>query len=330
MKSLLVTFNYPPDLGGMAEYYAVIVKRANGEIMVLHLPYKKTPLSWLSYFPELFRRRKKFDRLLVGNILPLGYLALVLKFFCGISYNVYTHGKDVLRELSFWKRFWAGVILSNAGEFYANSEYVRNSIANRYGISREKIIVEYPRVDVVALQKDALSVEPVPKNSPFVLLSVGRLVERKGFDMVIRAISRLRGISYWIIGEGEDEMRLRAIAKICNIENAVHFFGAVSRPALYGYYKSCDAFIMPSRDINGDVEGFGIVFLEAAVFKKPAIGGRSGGIPEAIDEGRTGFLADPLDPKDIARAIERCMNNPFLTREMGERGYERVKQKFDY
>jgi len=330
MKSLLVTFDYPPDIGGMAEYYAVTVKRAKGAVMVLHLEYKKTPLSWLSYFPELFHRRKKFNRLLVGNILPLGYLALVLKFFCGISYNVYAHGKDVLSRLSFWKRFWTRVILSNAGELRSNSEYVRGSIANRYGIPRGKIIVEYPRVSSSALEKDSLSSPLIPKDAPFVLLSVGRLVKRKGFDMVIRAISRLPRISYWIIGEGDDEMRLREIAKTCNIENAVRFFGSISRPAIFGYYKSCDAFIMPSRDIDGDVEGFGIVFLEAAVFKKPAIGGRSGGIPEAVDEGRTGFLVDPLDPKHIARAIETCMKNPFLARKMGENGYERVKQKFDY
>lgn len=342
MKSLLITFDYPPDVGGMAQYYAALVKRANGEMEILHLPYKRMPLSWLSYFPTIFCRIKTFNELCVGNILPLGYLALILKFFCGTPYIVYTHGKDVFHHVSLWKRRWVRVILRNARTIYANSKYVRGELVKRCGIPRGKIIVLYPRVDVFGIEKDARFVEPISihapkgsKDAPFVLLSVGRLVERKGFDMVIRALSHMRNtrpplaVSYWIIGEGQDEPRLRALAKTCNIENMVRFFGAVPRPELYGYYKACDCFIMPSRDIDGDVEGFGVVFLEAGVFGKPVVGGRSGGVPEAIEDGVTGLLVDPVNAADIGSAIERLILNFEQAKKMGEAGYSRVKEKFN-
>lgn len=336
MKSLLITFDYPPDTGGMAQYYAAMVTRAKGDVDVLHLQHKTARLSWLFYLPLLLRRLRTFNELRVGNVLPLGYCALIVKFLCGTPYTVYTHGKDVFHGLSAWKRFMVRVILSRARFMWANSEYVRGELINRYGIPREKITVEYPRVDVAALEKTAALAQPILKNAPFILLSVGRLVERKGFDMVIRALAYLKeanpslALLYWIVGAGEDEPRLRAIAKICNIEQMIRFLGAVPRQTLLGYYKACDALIMPSRDIEGDVEGFGIVFLETAVFRKPVIGGKSGGVPEAVADGVTGLLVDPLDVKDVARAIERLFLNAEAGRRMGEAGYERIRKQFDY
>ncbi|MBI4359781.1 MAG: glycosyltransferase family 4 protein [Candidatus Jacksonbacteria bacterium] len=335
MRSLLITFDYPPDVGGMAAYYEMIIARSF-EVTALHFKKTKARMGWLSYIPLVLRRKKTFEKLLVGNIIPLGYVAVIFRVFFFTTYAVYLHGKDVLNQLSLWKRLWIWVILALASEVYANSRYTAERVSKEYRIPRDKIIVEYPRVDVVKIERAGTSVSKTKKNADFALLSVGRLIARKGFDTVIKALSILLrknkslSISYWIIGDGVDSARLRSMAKEYNIEHIMRFFGEVTELEIYGYYSACDCFIMPSRDISGDVEGFGIVFLEAAALKKPVIGGQSGGIPEAVEDNVTGLLVDPMDPKATACAIETLISDPSLAKKMGESGYERVKEKFNY
>ena len=93
-------------------------------------------------------------------------------------------------------------------------------------------------------------------------------------------------------------------------------------------YQACDVFVMPSRQEGTDVEGLGMVYLEAGLRGKPVIGGRSGGIPDAVRDGETGFLVDPSDPEDLARALGRLLSDEGLRRRMGENGRRRVLDEF--
>src|SRR5206468_3076535 len=97
--------------------------------------------------------------------------------------------------------------------------------------------------------------------------------------------------------------RLELLVAELGLADRVHFVGEVGPDALPAYYAACDLFVMPNRSEGADFEGFGIVFLEAAASGKPAIGGRSGGVTEAIDEGRTGLLVDGTDLGELASAI---------------------------
>jgi phosphatidylinositol alpha-1,6-mannosyltransferase len=166
------------------------------------------------------------------------------------------------------------------------------------------------------------------------LLSVGRLQRRKGQDVAIQAVARLRaelpGLRYVIAGDGEDRPRLEQLVAEFQLQDRVFFAGAVTDAELPAYYAACDVFLMPNRVDEGDIEGFGIVFLEAAATGKPVIGGDSGGVPEAVERNVTGLLVDGADVADVAAAIRelaRC--EPRRTR-MGLAGRVRAHGSFSW
>jgi len=168
-----------------------------------------------------------------------------------------------------------------------------------------------------------------------VLLSVGRLIPRKGFDKVMEALSLLgqdmRGVYYVIVGDGPEEMRLREAANRLAVKSQAIFLRGVSDEDKWILYEMCDVFAMPSVTLGGtDWEGFGIVFLEAALAGKPSIGGNNGGAPDAINHGETGFLVDPERPVEIAEKIGFLLQNESKRIEMGERARSRAISQFDW
>jgi phosphatidylinositol alpha-1,6-mannosyltransferase len=167
-----------------------------------------------------------------------------------------------------------------------------------------------------------------------VLLTVGRLVTRKGHDLVLRALpavlSDLPGVRYLIVGTGPQESALRSLAAKQGVERAVTFAGYVEDSELCAHYLAADVIVMPCREVDGDVEGFGIAFMEAAACRRPTVGGRSGGAPEAIADGETGRLVDPEDPEELAGVLTSLLGDPDLRKSMGEAGRRRVLAEFRY
>ena len=165
----------------------------------------------------------------------------------------------------------------------------------------------------------------------FTVLTVARLVERKGIDDLIEAVEPLSDVSLWVVGDGPERVRLEA-AVAPDAEDRVSFLGEVSHDQLPALYERADVFCMPSvylRD-EGDVEGLGLVFLEAQRFGLPVIGTRSGGVPEAFADGETGFLVDERAPAQIRRRIRELQTQPDLYREFSERAREFVAAEFSW
>jgi phosphatidylinositol alpha-1,6-mannosyltransferase len=163
------------------------------------------------------------------------------------------------------------------------------------------------------------------------------MVERKGHDMVIRALPRLRGahpdVRYVICGGGSeaDVERLRALARSEGVSELVAFVGHVPEEDVADLYRSCAVCVMPSRILaGGDSEGFGITFLEAGACGRPVIGGRQAGVLDAVVDGETGLLVDPEDPGAIAEAIGGLLDDPQRARRMGEAGRARVLADFTW
>ena len=158
------------------------------------------------------------------------------------------------------------------------------------------------------------------------IFSLGRLIKRKGFDMAIEAMAIVHHIHpdvrLIIAGEGENLKLLQARITELALEEVVTLAGRLSHHELMGLYADCDIFLMPNRTLeNGDAEGFGLVFLEANAFRKPVIGGRSGGAVDAIIHEKTGLLVDGTSAQAIAEAIIRMLEDEPLKRTMGENGY---------
>lgn len=175
----------------------------------------------------------------------------------------------------------------------------------------------------------------IPK-SQIVLLSVGRHVPRKNFDLVIKAIKKIKDIKpeldliYYLIGEGSETHSLKALTRQLNLKHEVIFLGSPDNEKRNKFYKLSDIFLMPIGIKKLDIEGFGIVFLEANYFKVPVIGTSIGGANEAIINGETGLLVKPNDLNDLVEKIIYLIDNEDKRKEMGEKGYERVVEEYSW
>jgi Glycosyltransferase len=161
-----------------------------------------------------------------------------------------------------------------------------------------------------------------------VILSVGRLNYQKGFQYLIQAMPELtkkvQNLKLIIVGEGEQLLYLVKLAKNLGVQDSVIFMGALSQTEMPSIYQACDIFVLPSL-----FESFGISLIEAQAAGKPVVATRTGGVPEALVESKTGFLVEPGDPKQLEVAILRLLTNEDLASAMGNEGRRFVKSKYD-
>ena len=272
-----------------------------------------------------------------ARALPEGLSALLAYVFGGAPYVCWAHGEELAtarssRELTTLTR-WV-YRLSKAA--IANS---RNTAAmlERYGVPSSKICIVHPAVDADRFRPDidgSQLRQRFVSDGDIVILSVGRLQRRKGHDVAIRALSALRHelphVKYVIAGDGEERACLEQLVADCGLDSAVSFVGVMNDAAMPQLYAACDIFLLPNREDDRDIEGFGIVFLEAAAAAKPAIGGNSGGVPEAIVDGVTGLLVDGASIDSVADAIRLLATSPDVRARMGDAGRRRVRAEFSW
>ena len=283
--------------------------------------------------------KERIDVIQCGVPLPVSLVAFILKLFLGKKYIVYTYAMDVIRpQRSWFRKKMLSIGLKNADVIFTISEYTKHKLLD-LGISNQKIVKIPMGVDSKKFNPD---VDPKKIEKKYnlenkkVILTVGRLVERKGQDKVIKAmpkiLEKVPNAVYLIIGEGEYKPKLKELIEELNLEKQVIFTGYVPNQKLPVYYNACDIFIMPSREIpeEGDAEGFGIVYLEANACGKPVIGGKSGGIPDAIIDGKTGLLVDPHSEKEIAQAVIKLLIDEEYRKKLGKNGLERVRRELTW
>ena len=168
-----------------------------------------------------------------------------------------------------------------------------------------------------------------------VILTLARLVPRKGIDQALRALAMLqreeRLLSDWmyvIAGRGEQQETLEGLSRALGIADRVFFRGFVRNEEIAGLYEAADIFLQPNREMEGDTEGFGVVFLEASACGLPVIGGTAGGTADAIEEGVSGYRVDGESVDEIASAVWRLAADGALRRRLGAQGAERVARRF--
>jgi len=361
-RILFLTIDFPPMGGGMARHSYDVVKamRKIGEPPLVLTPRiegerdfdKKIDIQIIRLkgikIEKLFERylwsttfffgyafyyciTHRVNAIFVNTWSIVGVAAFLVKKIWGVPYYVFTHGLDVYAPQNNKKvvRLMRRV-LRNASLVIANSHFTKQLIETMVDT---KIRVLNPVVDIERfVRKDNCHKLFEGKK---VLLTVGRLVESKGHDAVIRSLKKIVGkfpeILYCIVGVGPAEESLKTLVRECGLADNVIFAGKVNDEQLPSYYQSCDIFIMTSREIKerGEVEGFGIVFLEAGACGKPVIGSKSGGIPDALIDGVTGILVDPLDIEGIADAIIRLLSNENLAARLGKNGRKRVEKELN-
>ncbi|MEM3466320.1 MAG: glycosyltransferase family 4 protein, partial [Candidatus Jordarchaeales archaeon] len=197
---------------------------------------------------------------------------------------------------------------------------------------RRKARILYPGVDVEALEK---AIEESSKHGEGeTILFVGRMVRRKGPDLLLKAFAMLlkEHPDAWLVmvGDGPFLSSLKDLARQLKLEDRVEFTGALRGKPLYSRYAECDVFVMPSRQTATDVEGFGMVFLEAGFFGKPSVGTRTGGIPEAVLDGETGILVPQDDVGALQDALSLLLKDKAFAKRLGEKARERVLSEFTW
>ncbi len=174
--------------------------------------------------------------------------------------------------------------------------------------------------------------QPQVQEGPPRVLFAGRLIERKGLPVLLRALARVareREVVLDLVGEGHERPRLERLAADLGLAERVRFHGWVSPEELDRLYRACTVFVLPSVvDSHGDTEGLGVVLIEALRYRKPVIGSDVGGIPDIVEDGVSGLLVPPGDPEALAQALRRVLDDPALARRLGEDGFQYVAQKF--
>lgn len=272
-----------------------------------------------------------------ARALPEGVAAMIARISGGAPYVCWTHGEDLAGALTSRELTWlAKCVYRGASAALANSRNTATMLA-ALGVPETKIQIVHPAVDADRFHPrvDGRDVRRrYAGDADILLLSVGRLQRRKGHDVAIQAVAALHaslpGLRYVIAGDGEERPRLERLAAEHRVADRVFFAGAIPDADLPAFYAACDIFVLPNRVDAGDIEGFGIVFLEAAASGKPVIGGDSGGVPDAIERDVTGLLVDGADVSAVASAIRDLATSEERRGRMGLAGRVRAHRCFSW
>jgi phosphatidyl-myo-inositol dimannoside synthase len=355
-RVLLVTNDFPPMGGGEATCYARICASVPADRIVVLAPRlprdrlfdriqpyriirRSVPTSphpaprvaqimLLLWHALGILNREAIDIVHVGH-LYLGPVGLALRRWRGIPYVLYLHGGEMAAYLRVRPiRAAARAIVRGAATVVVNSAYTRDLYA-ALGIvpARIETLTISPGTGQFSVDQDICRIRnKYGLGNDRVILTVGRLIARKGHDMVIGVLDSVRRdvgpVRYLIVGQGPEEERLRALAREAGCNDAVQFVGYAPSEDLPALYAACDVFAMPSRALSSrdGVEGFGIVYLEAAAAGKPVVGGRSGGIPEVVLDGVTGRLVDPNNSDELAEALIALLHDRSEAKRLGANG----------
>ena len=352
-KTLLITLDFWPNRGGVANYYYNLCKNLPAEDIFVLTNAEKKPNSlkifnqkllykffwpqWIKAYIETLKLIKKYSiqKIWVGNLLPLGTVAYLIYKRYKIPYFVSLHGLDILNALkNKRKKILAQKILTNAEFITVNSECTKNLLKN-FKLDQEKIKLIYPGINLnfqnIEQEKLLKIQNKYNLKNKKVILTTGRLVKRKNHKLVIKTIKELvkkfPDLIYLIIGDGPELKNYKLQITSYKLQNHIKILTDINNQELPYFYKLSDIFVMVSKISPNDIEGFGIVYLEAGLFQTPVIAGHSGGVKEAVIDKQTGLLVDN-NLEELKAALEKLLTEPDLRQKLGQNAEQRIKNKF--
>ena len=362
-KILCITNDFGPRAGGIETFVMGLIERApKGSIIVYTSAQGDTTSydqSWLRDFgvevirdpskillptPRVIRSVKKviardsIKQVFFGAAAPLGVMARALRRKGVVNIVALTHGHEV-----WWAKLWP---FSSAISFIGNNvdhltylgEFTKSEIAKALSTKASSRLIKIaPGIDTDHFAPDLGSIQlrrDLGLVDKKVIVSVGRLVHRKGQDFLIQSLPAILEkhptAHILMVGEGPYRKDLTKMVEKLKLSQAVTFIGRIQYKDLPRYICAGDIFAMPSRSrLAGlEVEGLGIVYLEASSCALPVVAGRSGGAPDAVDEGVTGFSVDGTSTVEISSAIIKLLDDPAKAKEMGAAGRSWIIEKW--
>jgi phosphatidyl-myo-inositol dimannoside synthase len=358
-KVLIVTNDFPPRIGGIQSFvHALALRLPAGQVVVYApawdgaaefdrrqpFPVLRHPTSLMLPVPAVRDRAVRIltehgcDAVMFGAAAPLGLLAPALRQAGARRVVALTHGHEagwaalpVARRLL--RRIGDSVdVVTYLGEYFRGrlAHALSPDAASRMARLAPGVDLGMFRPEAGgAVMRDRLGVGARP-----VVICVSRLVPRKGQDTLIRAWPAVRRAVgdpvLLLVGIGPAERRFRGLASRLGVAGSVRFAGHVPQPDLPAYYDAADVFAMPCRTRRAglDVEGLGLVYLEASAAGLPVIAGDSGGAPDAVLNGETGYVVPGRDVAALAGRLSQLLGDPAGARAMGEKGQAWVDREW--
>jgi phosphatidylinositol alpha-1,6-mannosyltransferase len=354
-RTLIVTNDFPPRQGGIQSYVHELARRQpHGSVVVYAsdyagsaafdaeqpFPVVRHPTGLLVPTPEARRRvvatLRAHDARAVwfGASAPLGLLAPALRAAGARRIVASTHGHEAGWAMLPGARHALRRIGNSCDVITYITEYVRRQLGSAFG-SHPRLVQLTPGVDVETFRPDVSGAAVRARHGltdRLVVVCVSRLVPRKGQDLLIEAWPAVRRAvpeaALLFVGAGPYEPRLRAQATRAGVDAV--FAGGVPYPQLPEHFAAGDVFAMPCRTRRRglDVEGLGIVYLEASASGLPVVAGDSGGAPEAVREGETGYVVGGRDDSALADRLIRLLSDAELRRRMGAAGRAWTEQRW--
>jgi phosphatidylinositol alpha-1,6-mannosyltransferase len=274
-----------------------------------------------------FRLRYRVRAICIADDESMGWLTILSKYFLGCRTMIYCHGDDLhcAKDLAPRRSRWFGM----ADKIVAANRYAAHLLTSVFGVPDSKIVMVPNGVDLAAFHPGpppASLIQHYGLAGRRVLLTVTRLVPRKGVDKVLEAlpavVRKFPDITYLIVGDGPQQAALQQIARGSGIADLVKFASHIDHGRIADFYHTADIVLLPNRTECGEADGLPLVFLEANACAKPVIGGKAGGSAEIIRDGENGLIVDGGNAADIAVAICQLLGDEERSHAMGQKGFD--------
>lgn len=296
---------------------------------------------WLKMIFHCYRiiRKEHITHVHIHHVLPSGYLGWLFKRWLGIGYTIFFHGSDVVLSQKLQKINQLRLVVRDADSIVVNSHYLEGALKELipnhpplrvvHPCPSKEFINYAPTAAEIAVLKERLAL-----SSKRVLLSVGRMVEGKGYEQLLeifpKLLARFPNLIWVIAGTGPLEKKISDRARELQVVSAIRFVGSLPVEHMRTLYSIADIFILLTHKTDRSTEAFGTVFLEAAAAALPVIAGAGGGVDEAIDHKKTGIIVDVNHPQEIIDSVIRLFEHPELGKELGRAGRVRVLEEFTW
>jgi len=315
MKVLFISRAYPPVIGGIEkqnfEIYNALSNILDIKLVANTKGKRFLPVFIIISLYKLIKLRNDYDLILLGDGV-LSILSFIVKLFSKKKIVCIVHGLDLTYQNFFYKKLWLNIFIKENDRFIAVGK-ATVAEAIKLGISKEKIIFIPNGVNienVYSNNKDIANLLGFTPKGP-ILLTLGRLIKRKGVAWFIENVMTELddSIIYLIAGHGPERNKITQSIESFNLKNKVIYLGSVSEEEKLLLLSSADIFIQPNIPVENDIEGFGLVILEAAIQNTFVIASKLEGLNDSITHGKNGVLVPPKNANDYIKEIKSLLSN---------------------
>jgi phosphatidylinositol alpha-1,6-mannosyltransferase len=365
MNVLIITLDYPPDIGGVASYvynftnfysskntcfvYAPRITSQSAEDFDKQskfTTFRKRPYfnfiwpQWLRMLWQVYFivKKNKIEVIHIHQVLPVGYIGFLIKKFLKIPFFIFLHGSDVQHAsatASKRKKFLS--ILKEAERVFVNSFFLKQEIIKLNPSKRVDVLYPCPGEQFFKNPSPSATEqlrEQLGVRGKKIIITPARIVEGKGHIFLAKILSRIidkiPNLVWLIVGDGNMRDELMLFLQKNSLLSSVRFLGSVASDRLPELYTISDICVLVPEKTAKSNEGFGTVYLEAALCSVPVVGSNIGGIVEAVSHMETGIIVEPNNEVALISTIIELLNNSAYAKQMGGKGRARVLEKFTW